>query len=68
MTVTTESGKRIHVQAHHPVFTPIGDYRPGDRVDPQTVEVASDRAGLLRTGNTIIVDNRVEVVALVVTA
>jgi len=68
MTVTTESGRRLIIPAHHPVYTPLGDYREGQEVDPVTVDVDSDRAATLRRGNRIIVDNRVEVVAQVVTA
>lgn len=68
MTVTTESGLRLIIPAHHPVYTPLGDYHAGQEIDPVTVEVDSDRAATLRRGKHIIVDNRVEVVALVATA
>lgn len=67
MIVTTESGRRLTIPAHHPVYTPLGNYQPGDAVDPETVDVEPDRAALLRRGNRIIVDNRVEVVAVVAT-
>lgn len=62
MTVMTESGRELRIPAHHPVYSPVGEYREGDRVDPETVAVAVDRAGLLMRGLQIIVDNRVEVV------
>ena len=62
MTVTTESGRQLTIPAHHPVYTPVGNYRPGDQVDPSTVEVDVDRAGLLRRGVRLIIDNKVEVV------
>lgn len=62
MIVTTESGRQLTIPAHHPIYTPIGNYRPGDRVDPSTVEVDVDRAGLLRRGVRLIIDNKVEVV------
>lgn len=65
MTVTTESGRRLTIPAHHPVFTPRGDYRQGDVIDPGTVDVDSDRADGLTPRQRIIVDNRVEVVAAV---
>ncbi len=68
MTVTTESGRRLTIPAHHPVFCPVGNYSPGDEIDPQTVDVNTDRAALLVKGNRFIVDNRVEVVAAVITA
>lgn len=65
MTVTCESGKRLSIPCHHPVYTPLGDYRPGDRVDPETVDCEADRAALLGRGRLIIVDNLVETVAAV---
>lgn len=68
MTVTTESGRRLTIPAHHPVYRPVGDHRPGETIDPTTVDVDSDRAATLRRGVRIIVDNKVEVVAAVGTA
>ena len=68
MTVLTESGRELRIPAHHPVYTPVGEYREGDKVDPETVNVAVDRAGLLMRGLRIIVDNKVEVVRTVALA
>lgn len=68
MIVTTESGRQLTIPAHHPVYTPIGNYRPGDDVDPVTVEVEVDRAALLRRGVRLILDNKVEVVREVAVA
>lgn len=66
MTVTTASGKQLTIPAHHPVFWPVGaGVRPGDRIDPATVDVDSDRAGTLRRGDRLIVDNKVELVTAV---
>lgn len=67
MIVRTESGRRLTIPIHHTVFAPVGQYRQGDRVDPETVEVAPGRPSLLRTGDRIIIDNKVEVVAEVAT-
>ena len=69
MTVTTESGRRLTIPCHHQVFRPVDDrLRPGQRVDPVTVEVDSDLAATLRRGDRLILDNRVERVAAVATA
>ena len=69
MIVTTTSGRRLTIPAHHPVFTPVDRrYRPGDEIDPVTVDVDSDRAATLREGDRIIVDNKVEAVAAVAPA
>ncbi len=68
MTVMTESGRQLKIPAHHPVYTPVGEYRDGDRVDPETVDVEVDRAGLIVRGEKIIVDNRVEVVRTIALA
>lgn len=68
MTVTTTSGRRLTIPPHHPVFVPLNSCRPGDRVDPATVEVRSQRASALTRGRRFIVDNTVEVVAAVATA
>lgn len=69
MTVTTQSGRRLTVMAHHQVFWPVDrGIRPGQEIDPETVDVDSDRAVNLREGDRIIVDNRVEAVAAVAMA
>lgn len=65
MIVTTESGRTLTIPLRHPVFAPVGDYRPGQEVDPASVEVAPARAARLRRGDRLILDNRVEVVAAV---
>lgn len=65
MTVTTRSGRALTIPRHHPVFTPLGDYRDGDRVDPETVALEPDRVTTLEPGDKIIVDDVVEVVARV---
>jgi hypothetical protein len=67
MTVTTESGRRLQIPSHHTVFEPVGDYRTGQAIDPETVNVFADRAVNLLPGRHIIVDNRVEVVTRVTT-
>lgn len=66
MTVTTASGLRVRIPAHHDVFSPVGDYRPGDPIDPAAVDVTVGTAIAIDPGDRIIVDNRVEVVAEVV--
>ena len=69
MTVTTTSGRQLTIPAHHQVFWPVDrGIRPGQTIDPATVDVDSDRAATLRRGDRIIVDNRVEAVAAVATA
>lgn len=65
MTVVTESGRSLTIPVHHPVFTPLGNYAPGDEVDPLTVEVVVAHATALSRGRRIIIDNKVEVVAAV---
>lgn len=69
MTVTTESGRSLMIPAHHQVFWPVEQrFRPGDVIDPATVEVDSDRAATLRRGDRLILDNKVERVAAVAMA
>lgn len=64
MILTTESGRQLTVMAHHQVFWPTdARIRPGQTIDPATVDVDSDRAATLRKGDRIIIDNKVEAVA-----
>ena len=68
MTVTMESGRRLIILPHHSIFTPVGDYKPGDPIDPTTVEVATEEASGIKEGKKIIVDNVVEVVSEIAAA
>lgn len=67
MLVLTESGRRLTIPKAHTIFSPIGDYRPGQEIDPETVDVEPERATRLVPGKRIIVDNKVEVVTSVAT-
>jgi hypothetical protein len=67
MLVLTESGRRLTIPHHHSVFEPVGEYAPGEEIDPETVEVIPAQALFLLPGSKIIVDNRVEVVTGVAT-
>lgn len=68
MTVTTASGRQLDIPSHHSVFWPVSTrYRPGDVIDPMTVDVDSARASKIKEGDRIILDNRVEEVASVAT-
>lgn len=63
MRVKCKSGKVLTIPHHDPVFVPVGNYREGDTVDPETVEFESGRAtAVLERGQRIIVDNTVEIV------
>jgi hypothetical protein len=63
MQVTTASGRRLLIPAHHPVYAPVGEYRDGDAVDPATVDVDVSKAEELNAGSRLILDNKVETVA-----
>lgn len=67
MLVLTESGRRLTIPRHHSVFEPVGEYAPGQEIDPETVDVVPAQAIFLAPGKRIIVDNRVEVVTGVAT-
>ena len=63
MKAKCRSGKELDIPRHDPVFVPVGDYREGDVVDPQTVEFESGLAqAVLEIGQKIIVDNTVKVI------
>jgi hypothetical protein len=66
MLVMTESGRRLTIPRTHTVFEPIGDFRPGQEIDPETVDVSPENATHLAPGKNIIIDNRVERIASVV--
>lgn len=62
MLIITDSGRRLTIPHSHTIFEPVGDFQPGQEIDPETVDVTPERATRLVPGKRIIVDNRVEVV------
>lgn len=63
MFITCESGCALVIPEDDPVFRPVGDYRPGDPIDPETVDFdALFARDACRPGSQIIVNNRVEVI------